>query len=193
MCNYIRNISEAGTLCLSSTWTNEGNHGKSHRKRGSRRESIKVAFEGENSELTQLLIVGESWHASTRTGSSYSTLKKVQLAIWLRFLAEQVSRIRGMYFFDRPFQRNNIFVWCSSSDCWGHSPTSLCHHWVVYFLFLVPWGGARLYHLIRWPLFGLLYQPRMVDNECGAVSVMRTGRVNRSTRRKRATVSFCPP
>jgi hypothetical protein len=35
--------------------------------------------------------------------------------------------------------------------------------------------------------------PRMVNNECGAVGGMRIGRGNRSTRRKPAPVSICPP
>jgi hypothetical protein len=52
------------------------------------------------------------------------------------------------------------------------------------------WGYV---HLVRRPLIGLLYQPRMIDDECGAVGGMRTGRVGRSTRRKPAPVPFCPP
>jgi hypothetical protein len=48
-------------------------------------------------------------------------------------------------------------------------------------------------HLVRWPLFDLLYQPRMIDyDECGAVG-MRIGRGNRSTQRKPAPVPLCPP
>jgi hypothetical protein len=47
--------------------------------------------------------------------------------------------------------------------------------------------------LVRRPLIGLLYQPRMIDDECGAVSGMRIGRGNRSTRRKTAPVPLCPP
>jgi hypothetical protein len=45
------------------------------------------------------------------------------------------------------------------------------------------------------PLFGLLYQPRMIDDddECGAVGEMRIGRGNGSTRRKPAPVPLCPP
>jgi hypothetical protein len=39
------------------------------------------------------------------------------------------------------------------------------------------------------PLIGLLYQPQMTDDECGAVAGMRIGRGNRSTRRKPAPVS----
>jgi hypothetical protein len=42
------------------------------------------------------------------------------------------------------------------------------------------WG-----HLVRRPLFGLLYQPRMIeDGDCGAIGRMINGRGNRSTRRK---------
>jgi hypothetical protein len=48
-------------------------------------------------------------------------------------------------------------------------------------------------HLVRQPLTGLLYQPRTIDVECGAVGGMRIGRGIRSTRRKPATVPRCPP
>jgi hypothetical protein len=40
---------------------------------------------------------------------------------------------------------------------------------------------------------GLLYQPRMIDDDYGAVGGMRIGRGNRSTRRKPAPVPLCPP
>jgi hypothetical protein len=40
---------------------------------------------------------------------------------------------------------------------------------------------------------GLLYQPQMVDDECGVVGGMRIGRGNRSTRRKPVSVPLCPP
>jgi hypothetical protein len=39
----------------------------------------------------------------------------------------------------------------------------------------------------------LLYQPRMIDDDYGAVGGMRIGRGNRSTRRKPAPVPLCPP
>jgi hypothetical protein len=40
---------------------------------------------------------------------------------------------------------------------------------------------------------GLLYQPRMMnDDECGAIGVM-LGMGNRSTQRRPAPVQFCPP
>jgi hypothetical protein len=43
------------------------------------------------------------------------------------------------------------------------------------------------------PLIGLLYQPQMIDDACGAVGGMRIGRGNRSTRRKPTPVPLCPP
>jgi hypothetical protein len=49
-------------------------------------------------------------------------------------------------------------------------------------------------HLVSRPLIGLLYQPRMIDDdECGAVGGMRIGRGNPSTRRKPDPVPLCPP
>jgi hypothetical protein len=43
------------------------------------------------------------------------------------------------------------------------------------FLFsFLGWGETA--HLVRRPLIGLLYQPRMIDDECGAVGGMRIGR-----------------
>jgi hypothetical protein len=58
------------------------------------------------------------------------------------------------------------------------------------FVFLMGWDWA---HLVLRPLFGLLYQPRMIDDECGAVGGMRIGRRKRYTRRKPAPVPFRPP
>jgi hypothetical protein len=51
--------------------------------------------------------------------------------------------------------------------------------------------GWDLVHLVRWPIIGLSYQPRIID-ECGAVGEIRIGRGNRSTRRKPALVPLCP-
>jgi hypothetical protein len=48
-------------------------------------------------------------------------------------------------------------------------------------------------HFVHQPLTGLLYQPQMIDDECGAVSGIRIGRGNRSTWRKPASVPLCPP
>jgi hypothetical protein len=47
--------------------------------------------------------------------------------------------------------------------------------------------------LVRQPITGLLYQPWMIDDECGAVGGMRIGRGKRSSRRKPAPVPLCPP
>jgi hypothetical protein len=43
------------------------------------------------------------------------------------------------------------------------------------------------------PLFGLFYQPQMIDVECGAVGGMWIGRGNRNTRRKAAPAPLCTP
>jgi hypothetical protein len=61
------------------------------------------------------------------------------------------------------------------------------------FGFSVSWLNETWFHLVRRPLFGLLYHPRMIDDECGAHSWMWIGRENRSTRRKPAPVPLCPP
>jgi hypothetical protein len=58
----------------------------------------------------------------------------------------------------------------------------------------VSWGGVRLSPLGTPTTIGLLYQPRMIDDdEYGAVGGMRIGRGNRSPRRKPAPVPGCPP
>jgi hypothetical protein len=54
------------------------------------------------------------------------------------------------------------------------------------------WGETNL--LGTAATTGLLYQPQMIDDgDCGAISAMKIGRGNRSTRRKHAPVSLCPP
>jgi hypothetical protein len=52
--------------------------------------------------------------------------------------------------------------------------------------FLVSLGGVRLSPLGTSATVGLLYQPKMIDDDYGAVGGMRIGRGNRSTRRKPA-------
>jgi hypothetical protein len=42
-------------------------------------------------------------------------------------------------------------------------------------------------------LFGLLYQIRMMGNECRAIGGMGTGKGNRSTRTKPSPALLCPP
>jgi hypothetical protein len=52
-----------------------------------------------------------------------------------------------------------------------------------FFLFLVSLGGVRLSPLGTSATVVLLYQPRMIDDDYGAVGGMGIGRGNRSTRR----------
>jgi hypothetical protein len=59
--------------------------------------------------------------------------------------------------------------------------------------FLVSLGGVRLSPLGTSATVVLLYQPRMIDDDYGAVGGMRIGRGNRSTRRKPVPVPRCPP
>jgi hypothetical protein len=71
------------------------------------------------------------------------------------------------------------------SITWMHS------NQFFFFLFLgVEWDWV---HLVRRPLTALLYQPRMIDDECGADGGMRIGRGNQSSRRKSVPVPLCPP
>jgi hypothetical protein len=60
------------------------------------------------------------------------------------------------------------------------------------FFFLVSLSGVRLSPLGTSATVGLLYQPRMIDDDYGAVGGIRNGRGNRSTRRKPAPVPLCP-
>jgi hypothetical protein len=50
--------------------------------------------------------------------------------------------------------------------------------------------GVRLSPLGTAAVTGILYQPRMVDDDCGAIGWMRIGRGNRSTWRKAVPVHF---
>jgi hypothetical protein len=64
---------------------------------------------------------------------------------------------------------------------------------IHFLLLLVGWDRV---HLVLRPLFGLLYQPKMIyddDDDCESVDVMRIDRGNRSTRRKPAPALLCPP
>jgi hypothetical protein len=67
-----------------------------------------------------------------------------------------------------------------------------CAVWIgISFLKFLGVGWDWL-HLVRRSLIGLLYQPRMIDDECGAVG-MSIGSRNRGTRRKPAPVPLRPP
>jgi hypothetical protein len=62
------------------------------------------------------------------------------------------------------------------------SSVSLFFHGV----WLSPLGTAAI--------IGLLYQPQMTDDgDCGAISGMKIGKGNRSTRRKPVPAPLCPP
>jgi hypothetical protein len=65
---------------------------------------------------------------------------------------------------------------CSTFRINGSINRAICGDWV---------------HLVRRPLFGLLYRPRMVD-ECGVVGGMRIGRGNISTRGENVLVPQIP-
>jgi hypothetical protein len=79
-------------------------------------------------------------------------------------------------------------VTCNLSNMFGVMWFSLS-----YFFCFLRWCETWV-HLVRRILTGLLYQPQMTDDDkCGAVSGMRIGRGNRSSRRKHAPVPLCPP
>jgi hypothetical protein len=68
-----------------------------------------------------------------------------------------------------------------------------CLELFFFFFFFSLWGGMRLSPLgtsaTNWPI----YQPWMIDDECGAADGMRIGRGSRSTRRTPAPMPLCPP
>jgi hypothetical protein len=84
------------------------------------------------------------------------------------------------------------YYFYSRSAIW--LPLHLGSGYVPPFFFIVFLGGVRLSPLGTSATLGLLYQPRMIDGgDFGAVSGIRIGRGNRSTRRKPAPVPLCPP
>jgi hypothetical protein len=61
----------------------------------------------------------------------------------------------------------------------------------LHFFFL---SGVGLSPLGTAATSGLLYKPQMIDEgDCGAISGIKTGRGNRSTRRKSAPAPLCSP
>jgi hypothetical protein len=61
---------------------------------------------------------------------------------------------------------------------------------IIYISFL---RCSETVHSVRRPLYDILYQPRIIDDECGAGGGMRIGKGDHSTRRKPAPVPLCPP
>jgi hypothetical protein len=87
-----------------------------------------------------------------------------------------------------PFKMSR-FVHLKISRWWydkGDSELCWMHEVLVSFL-----GWNETVRLVRRPLIGILYQPRMID-EYGTVGGMRIGRRNRNTRRKLAPMPLCP-
>jgi hypothetical protein len=85
--------------------------------------------------------------------------------------------------------------WKTKTWCIDSNPTLRRILWIWWwkqsFFFLMGWGWV---HLVLWPPFGLLYLPRMIDDDdCGEMGGMRTGRGNLSTTRKPAPVPLCSP
>jgi hypothetical protein len=64
----------------------------------------------------------------------------------------------------------------------------------TYYFLLLLLVGVRLSPLGTAATTGLLYQPQMIDDgNCGEIGGMKSGRGNRSTRRKPAPAPLCPP
>jgi hypothetical protein len=62
------------------------------------------------------------------------------------------------------------------------------------FYFISFFMGWDWVHFVLRFLFGLLYQPQMIDDDdCGTIGGMQIGKGSRSSRRKPAPVSLCPP
>jgi hypothetical protein len=75
----------------------------------------------------------------------------------------------------------------------GGTPSLVFNEHLHTLLFSFSGVGWDWVHLVRRPLTGLLYQPRMADDECGAVGGMKIDNGNRSTLREPAPVPLCPP
>jgi hypothetical protein len=61
-------------------------------------------------------------------------------------------------------------------------------------IFFITLSGMRLSPLGTAATTGLFYQLQMIDNgDCGEIGGMKIGKGNRSTQRKPAPVSLCPP
>jgi hypothetical protein len=74
--------------------------------------------------------------------------------------------------------------------CLAHMSSHCSDSKVIFFF--VSWGGVDWVHLVRRPLIGLLYQPRMID-EYWVFGGIKIGRGNLSIQRKPAPVPFCSP
>jgi hypothetical protein len=99
----------------------------------------------------------------------------------------QDNNLTPLIYFDITLGAVRSRLGCNSEDKILNTPTVP----QLRFSFWVGWDWVQL---VRRPLFGILFQPQMIDDEeCGAVRGLRIGRDNRSTRRKPAPVPLFPP
>jgi hypothetical protein len=105
------------------------------------------------------------------------------------FLAVQHAPVAFVFIYRSPTY--HVHDYCNQFQHCGPTvhPSKQCV-WATPWFLGVGWDWV---HLVRRPLFGLLYQPRIsYDDKCGTVGGIRIGREDRSTRRKPAPVPLCP-
>jgi hypothetical protein len=118
-------------------------------------------------------------------------------------LSRSTGKASVLCFVPLPFYKREKLDKCPKKSRFGYSlrvpsfkilycfPSFHCFHYPFFMCLGMGWDWV---HLVRLLPFGLLYQPRMMDDdECGAIGWMRIGRGKRSTRRKPATVLFGSP
>jgi hypothetical protein len=139
----------------------------------------------------------EKLHNQRRRDSSVSIVTSLNdSGIWVRFPAGIDIFLRSTYIKSEAHPASDLVVqephFLRLKRPGRETNHSLSFSVELFFLFLeVGWDWA---HLVRRPLIGLLYRPRMTDDdECGAVGGMRFDRGNRSTRKKPAPVPLCSP
>jgi hypothetical protein len=77
--------------------------------------------------------------------------------------------------------------------CASSGVVQLGPHSIIFFI-VITVSGVRLSPLGTAATTGLLYQPQMInDGDCGEIGGMKSGRENRSTRRKPAPAPLYPP
>jgi hypothetical protein len=72
-------------------------------------------------------------------------------------------------------------------NCW------VCNRTRYWFILRSSGSVWAWVHLVPRPLFGLLYQHQMIDDECGAVGGTRIGKGNGNTCIKPAPIPLCSP
>jgi hypothetical protein len=84
---------------------------------------------------------------------------------------------------------------CLANTLYKRIRETFQEHLLLFYYFLFFLVGRDWVHLALRTLFGLLYQPQMIDEggDCGTIGGMRIGRGNRNTRRKPTPVPLCPP